>query len=353
MTKFALVLSALLVVPPGARAQNTAPNAPQNAPADYESQKTALKAAKFSTIAELRAAAPALVGKAVELKGEVKGIFARNGSLAALFQPLDGSLIVIEAPASLKGLSALRPGSFSRLLARFDGLAGNDVKLLLLNATDKPEPATLFKLDDDPGTPVILTPMTDMILPQPGAILSPAGPPAPVGNASPMAQTGALGIDAGQKVAYKTLALRYNPRLADDMADQIATALLAAAANTNIDPRFLAAIVSVESSFDPYCLSSSGAMGLGQLMPFNLKGLGITNAWEPMQNLYGAARMLRTNLNRFGAYKDSTLLAVAAYHAGGTAVQNAGFQVPNKPATQRYVWKVYYAYKALAPELFH
>jgi soluble lytic murein transglycosylase-like protein len=63
--------------------------------------------------------------------------------------------------------------------------------------------------------------------------------------------------------------------------------------------------------------------------------------------------MLRNNLNRFGGYQNGTLLAVAAYHAGGNAVERAGFQVPPKPATQRYVWKVYYAYKALAPELFN
>jgi soluble lytic murein transglycosylase-like protein len=110
--------------------------------------------------------------------------------------------------------------------------------------------------------------------------------------------------------------------------------------------------VKVESSFDPYCLSSSGAMGLGQLMPFNLRPLGVANAWDPMQNLHGSAKMLRQNLNTFAGQRDGTLLAVAAYHAGVGAVNRAGKQVPQRASTQKYVWKVYYAYRALAPELF-
>jgi soluble lytic murein transglycosylase-like protein len=137
------------------------------------------------------------------------------------------------------------------------------------------------------------------------------------------------------------------------MADYIAGSILAAAQTHSLDPRFLAAIVKVESSFDPYCLSSSGAMGLGQLMPFNLRPLGVGNAWDPSQNLQGAARLLRQNLNTYARQPNGTLLAVAAYHAGVGAVNRAGKQVPPRAATQKYVWKVYYAYRALAPELFN
>ena len=92
-------------------------------------------------------------------------------------------------------------------------------------------------------------------------------------------------------------------------------------------------------------------MGLGQLMPFNLKPLGVKNAWDPQDNLLGSAKLLRQNLNVYAKQKDGTLLAVAAYHAGVGAVNRAGMKVP-KATTQRYVWKVYYAYRALAPELF-
>src|SRR5215216_3535481 len=78
--KIAFVLSVLIALPLGVRAEGVTAN--------YENQKSALKASRFATLAELRASAPTLQGKAVELKGEVKGTFTRNGSLAALFQPL-------------------------------------------------------------------------------------------------------------------------------------------------------------------------------------------------------------------------------------------------------------------------
>jgi soluble lytic murein transglycosylase-like protein len=93
-------------------------------------------------------------------------------------------------------------------------------------------------------------------------------------------------------------------------------------------------------------------MGLGQLMPFNLKPLGVANAWDPMQNLNGSAKLLRQNLDIYGRQANGTLLAVAAYHAGVGAVNRAGKAVPQRASTQKYVWKVYYAYRALAPELF-
>jgi soluble lytic murein transglycosylase-like protein len=80
-------------------------------------------------------------------------------------------------------------------------------------------------------------------------------------------------------------------------------------------------------------------MGLGQIMPFNLKEAGITNAWNPRQNIFGAARLLRGHLNTFGSRPDGTLLAVAAYNAGPNAVRRAGYKVPNGSQVQRYVWK--------------
>jgi soluble lytic murein transglycosylase-like protein len=157
---------------------------------------------------------------------------------------------------------------------------------------------------------------------------------------------------SNQKAAFKMAARRFNKKLNDSQATEIAQALVDAGRAHGMDPRFLASIVAVESSFDIYCLSRSGAMGLGQIMPFNLKEAGITNAWNPRQNIFGAARLLRGHLNSFGSRPDGTLLAVAAYNAGPNAVRRAGYKVPNGAQVQRYVWKVYYQYKAFAPDLF-
>lgn len=352
-------------------------NQAAHAQGDYNAQKAKLKPAGFDSITELRVVARNYLGKVVELRGEVKGTFTRGDNMALLFQVASGENIVIEAPPSFKSSSATRPGATSRLLCRVDGSSANDVSLTLVNASDAPaatQSSQLFKVDDGE---VVAAPPNGGTLPQPDEImigpdatLTPIQAIAPTGTRRPSAPAsrsmgvGAIpqrrgaqnpyyGFDDSQRAAFKNLARRNNPRLADDMADYIAASILSAAQTHSLDPRFLAAVVKVESSFDPYCLSGSGAMGLGQLMPFNLRPLGVGNAWDPMQNLSGAAKMLRRNLDTYAGQPNGTLLAVAAYHAGVGAVNKAGKQVPARAATQKYVWKVYYAYRDLAPELFH
>ena len=137
------------------------------------------------------------------------------------------------------------------------------------------------------------------------------------------------------------------------MEELPASALISAGYQFKIDPRFLAAIIAVESDFDIYCRSSSGAMGLGQLMPFNVTDLRLSDPWNPTQNIFGTAKLLRGHLDDFSRFGvRGPLLAVAAYNAGPNAVKRAGNNVPNGSQVQRYVWKVYYRYKEFAPDMF-
>jgi hypothetical protein len=352
-----LVCSALLLVSIPALAQS-----------DYETQKAKFKPTRFDSMSELQVVARNYIGKVVEMRGQVKGNFARGENMALLFQVAEGENIIIEAPPAFRSARAVLPGTLSRVLCRVDGTAGNDVLLTLVTATDAPETSQLFKIEDDE---VVAPPPAGKTLPQPDEIM--IGPDAPLGQYTPvpkarpsrpasrsmngnptqrMRRTPITGISGMQRSAFKDLARRTNPKLQDQMADYIAASIMSAAQAHNLDPRFLAAVVKVESSFDPYCLSSAGAMGLGQLMPFNLRPLGVGNAWDPMQNLHGSAKMLRRNLDTYARQPNGTLLAVAAYHAGVGAVNRAGRQVPPRASTQKYVWKVYYAYRSLAPELF-
>lgn len=156
-----------------------------------------------------------------------------------------------------------------------------------------------------------------------------------------------------QKPAYKQLARRHNARLTEQQLEEIATSLLTEGIRYNLDPRFLAAIISVESDFNIYSRSSSGAMGLGQLMPFNVTEAGIKDPWSPSQNIYGTAKQLRQHLDTFSRFGTrGPLLAVAAYNAGPNAVKRAGNNVPSGAQVQRYVWKVYNRYKEFAPDMF-
>lgn len=115
-----------------------------------------------------------------------------------------------------------------------------------------------------------------------------------------------------------------------------------AAGENNVDPDLLDALVSAESSYDPNCRSRAGALGLTQLMPGNLKSLGVTNWADPEQNLQGGARYLSQMLAKYGDRKD---LALAAYNAGPGAVAKYG-GIPPYTETQNYVKKVLAIYEA-------
>lgn len=104
----------------------------------------------------------------------------------------------------------------------------------------------------------------------------------------------------------------------------------------NISLSLLKAVAKAESDFDPNCTSSSGAMGIMQLMPGTAKELGVTNAYDPEQNIMAGAKYLSENLDIF---KDNISLAVAAYNAGRGAVKKYN-GIPPYSETQNYVKKV-------------
>ena len=101
-----------------------------------------------------------------------------------------------------------------------------------------------------------------------------------------------------------------------------------------IDPDLFVRQIQAESAFRPDAVSSAGAIGLGQLMPATAKELGV-DPNDPVQNLEGAARYMKQQLDRFG----DPALALAAYNAGPSRVAKAG-GVPNITETQNYVAKI-------------
>lgn len=341
------------------------------APLDFDGQKAALRATRVDTLDELRDGGRGWIGKSVEVRGTVKGLFGGSGAaLSILLQLPGGQTQVIGAPAEFSSSPCAHTGNWMRALCHVEATSGRDLVLTLLRATDQPERALAQDMSDDlspaptssdaPGAPppgdVLIAPEADLPAlpsspdrPSSGA-LSPTAPPRRNPPPAPRANR-YFGFDDLSRAAYRDFALRCNPRLSGDSANDIAAFLLEAAQAQGLDPRFLASVVQVESGFNPYSVSSAGAVGLGQLMPFNLRSLGVQDGFDARQNLQGTARLLRQNLNIYARDQNGTMLAVAAYHAGVGAVNRAGRAIP-KATTERYVWKVYYAYRALAPELF-
>jgi len=97
------------------------------------------------------------------------------------------------------------------------------------------------------------------------------------------------------------------------------------------------AVIQVESAFNPRAISNKGAMGLMQLMPATARQFGVSNAFDPEQNVRGGVAYLRQLLDR---YDGDERLALAAYNAGPAAVDRHGQTVPPFRETRNYVSKV-------------
>lgn len=103
-----------------------------------------------------------------------------------------------------------------------------------------------------------------------------------------------------------------------------------------LEKALLHAIVRAESGFDPTAVSEDGAGGLLQLMPATASSLGVTNVFEPRQNLEGGALYLRRLLHR---YDNDLVLALAAFNAGPGAV-DAHAGVPPFAETRQYLVRI-------------
>lgn len=113
---------------------------------------------------------------------------------------------------------------------------------------------------------------------------------------------------------------------------EYASMLDRAAAAHGLSPALLEAVVWQESRWRPSVRSPAGAIGLAQLMPGTARDLGV-DPLDPSLNLYGGARYLRQQLDRFGGDVE---LALAAYNAGPGRVQRAA-GIPRIAETQAYV----------------
>jgi soluble lytic murein transglycosylase-like protein len=141
-------------------------------------------------------------------------------------------------------------------------------------------------------------------------------------------------VSAAMNAGPPAAAVRVAPPHIEQLVNANAGAL-------GVDPALVKAIIANESGFDANATSKTGAQGLMQLEPQTASELGVANAYDPAQNIWGGTRYIKGLLERFHG---DLRLAVAAYNAGPGAVEKYG-GIPPYAQTQAYVENVLGAYQ--------
>ena len=138
----------------------------------------------------------------------------------------------------------------------------------------------------------------------------------------------------------------YDPSLLA-RAGQYDAIIEAEAKSSGVEPNLLRAVIVVESGFNSRAVSKRGAVGLMQLMPATATRFGVSNRYDPQQNVRGGALYLGFLINRF---RQNVRLALAAFNAGEDAVDRSSGQIPPFIETLEYVPKVLKIYRALTEQ---
>jgi hypothetical protein len=113
-----------------------------------------------------------------------------------------------------------------------------------------------------------------------------------------------------------------------------------ASSTYGVDKGLITSVIRAESDFDANSTSSKGAMGLMQLMPDTAKGLGVTNAYDPEQNVMAGTRFLKSLLDR---YNGDVRKALAAYNWGmGNLERSTTGNLPEE--TRNYIARIMKSY---------
>lgn len=118
--------------------------------------------------------------------------------------------------------------------------------------------------------------------------------------------------------------------------EDLASIFEEASVSYGVSKELLMSIARAESGFSSTAVSSAGAVGIMQLMPGTAASLGVSDSYDPRENIMGGARLISQLLSK---YNGDVSLALAAYNSGSANVDKYG-GIPPFEETQNYVQKV-------------
>lgn len=128
----------------------------------------------------------------------------------------------------------------------------------------------------------------------------------------------------------------------EDVNTKIENAIEQSSKKYGVDENLIKSVIKVESNFNPNAVSSAGAKGLMQIMPFNYESLGITDPLDIEQNIDGGTKYIKKCLDM---YDGDVQMALMAYNGGSGRMASRGvnsvndlYKMPKE--TQNYVSKV-------------
>ena len=125
--------------------------------------------------------------------------------------------------------------------------------------------------------------------------------------------------------------------------------ILASSKRYAIDPLLVYAQMHQESAFKKKARSHKGASGLMQLMPATARRFGVTNIYDPKQNIDAGVKYMRWLIDKFNG---DVVLALAGYNAGEGAVMKYGWRIPPYRETQEYVRRITNRYNSITDANF-
>lgn len=151
-----------------------------------------------------------------------------------------------------------------------------------------------------------------------------------------LSNTPRAGASVTYAVPHAAQSIRATRPATSARAKQYEPLILEHATAHAVRPDLVRAVIQAESAFNRFARSPKGAMGLMQLMPATAAELGVTDPYDPEQNIRGGVAYLRSLLTK---YDHNEELALAAYNAGPGAVEKYG-AVPPYRETRNYIERI-------------